>query len=199
MPRTEKQFKEMREKTRRIILENALKLFATKGYHASSINDIAKAAKISKGLAYNYFDSKLELAKGVMEMFKIEIEQMIKKMEGIDDPYKQLKTFINLFFEQLEINEQFWMLYFGFLMQPEIKKTAIKFMGNFIEEIFLYFESIFKKIGLKNAAMEARIFGAVMDGIGLHYMFDKQEYPLDKVKKLYLKKYSKTELDKLTL
>jgi AcrR family transcriptional regulator len=185
MPRTEEQFKEMREKTRRIILENALKLFATKGYHASSINDIAKASKISKGLAYNYFESKMDLAKGVMEMFSIEIEQMIEKMKEVEDPYKQLSTFIKLFFEELEKNEQFWMLYFGFLMQPEIKKIAIKFMGNFVEEIFFYFES--------------RIFGAIMDGIGLHYMFDKKDYPLEKVKKLYLKKYSKTELEKLIL
>ncbi len=199
MPRTEEQFKEMREKTRRIILENALKLFATKGYHASSINDIAKASKISKGLAYNYFESKMDLAKGVMEMFSIEIEQMIEKMKEVEDPYKQLSTFIKLFFEELEKNEQFWMLYFGFLMQPEIKKIAIKFMGNFVEEIFFYFESIFKRIGLKNAATEARIFGAIMDGIGLHYMFDKKDYPLEKVKKLYLKKYSKTELEKLIL
>ena len=36
----------------------ALKLFAEKGYHATSISQIAAKAKVSKGLMYNYFEAK---------------------------------------------------------------------------------------------------------------------------------------------
>ena len=48
MPRSKEQFQEMREKTRENILSTALRLFAEKGFNGTSINDIAKAASISK-------------------------------------------------------------------------------------------------------------------------------------------------------
>ena len=47
---------------RNIILETAAGLFLEKGYHATSIGDIARAAGVPKGSIYNHFASKDELA-----------------------------------------------------------------------------------------------------------------------------------------
>ena len=73
MPRTKEQNREIREKTKNAILDAALKIFSEKGFHATSMNDIAVAANVSKGLAYNYFESKQHIVqailKSVMEMF----------------------------------------------------------------------------------------------------------------------------------
>ena len=49
------------EKTRRRILEISLHLFADQGYHGTSMRDIASAANVSLGLAYNYFKNKDDL------------------------------------------------------------------------------------------------------------------------------------------
>ena len=57
-PRTSKQFDKIRQQKKRLILDTSLELFAEKGFHATSISQIAKKAKISKGLIYNYFESK---------------------------------------------------------------------------------------------------------------------------------------------
>ncbi|NIS38573.1 helix-turn-helix transcriptional regulator, partial [Candidatus Saccharibacteria bacterium] len=65
-PRTEEQLSAIREKTRASILESALELFATKGFHGTSIGEIAKKAEISKGLAYHYFDSKQDILEAVI-------------------------------------------------------------------------------------------------------------------------------------
>ncbi len=43
------------------ILRQAAKLFAQKGYAASSLNELAAAMSYSKGAIYNYFSSKQEL------------------------------------------------------------------------------------------------------------------------------------------
>ena len=67
MPRSKEQFEEIRKKTKENILNAALKLFAEKGYHGTSINDIAKAANISKGLAYNYFESKKQIIEAIFK------------------------------------------------------------------------------------------------------------------------------------
>src|SRR5580704_10103689 len=49
------------------ILAAAKKVFARKGYHATTIADIAKAAKLSYGSIYWYFDSKEALFHALME------------------------------------------------------------------------------------------------------------------------------------
>lgn len=58
MPKTSEQNKKIKEQKREIIISTALNLFADKGFHNTSMEQIASHAKISKGLIYNYFESK---------------------------------------------------------------------------------------------------------------------------------------------
>ena len=58
---------EDKEERRSDILSAAKKVFARKGYHATTIADIAKAAKLSYGSIYWYFDSKDALFHALME------------------------------------------------------------------------------------------------------------------------------------
>jgi AcrR family transcriptional regulator len=58
---------EEKEGRRADILAAAKKVFARKGYHATTIADIAKAAKLSYGSIYWYFDSKDALFHALME------------------------------------------------------------------------------------------------------------------------------------
>jgi AcrR family transcriptional regulator len=48
-------------RTRERILETALRLFAEKGYHATTLREIAAGAEVSLGLTYRYFAAKEEL------------------------------------------------------------------------------------------------------------------------------------------
>ncbi|MFA5707051.1 TetR/AcrR family transcriptional regulator [Mycolicibacterium sp.] len=48
------------------ILESAMELFASHGYTATGIRDIARAAGISSSVLYNHFDSKEEILVGIM-------------------------------------------------------------------------------------------------------------------------------------
>jgi AcrR family transcriptional regulator len=56
-----------KQERRTAILAAAKKVFARKGYHATTIADIAKAAKLSYGSIYWYFDSKEALFHALME------------------------------------------------------------------------------------------------------------------------------------
>ncbi len=56
-----------KEERRADILTAAKRVFARKGYHATTIADIAKAAKLSYGSIYWYFDSKDALFHALME------------------------------------------------------------------------------------------------------------------------------------
>ncbi len=48
------------------ILDGAARVFAEKGFHRASTREIARAAGVSEGTIYNYFDSKAGLVVGLM-------------------------------------------------------------------------------------------------------------------------------------
>jgi TetR/AcrR family acrAB operon transcriptional repressor len=53
--------KEDAEASRRIIIDTAYKFFLEKGYAATNLDDIAKAIKMTRGVIYWHFKSKLDL------------------------------------------------------------------------------------------------------------------------------------------
>ena len=55
------------EQRRSAILDAALVVFSSRGYHASSIDEIAQAAGISKALIYEHFPSKRDLHVSLLE------------------------------------------------------------------------------------------------------------------------------------
>lgn len=62
MPTNQKEMNEkIKEERRKLILRSALKVFTSKGFAASKMNDIAREAQISYGLLYYYFPSKDEI------------------------------------------------------------------------------------------------------------------------------------------
>jgi AcrR family transcriptional regulator len=53
---------ENKEKTKRAILQAALKLFAEKGFYRTTTKEIARQAGIAEGTLFNYFETKEDLA-----------------------------------------------------------------------------------------------------------------------------------------
>ena len=68
-PKTKEQYAKIREDRREEILNTALELFARQGVTHTTMQDIARAAGISKGLIYNYFTSKEDLLHELMASF----------------------------------------------------------------------------------------------------------------------------------
>ncbi|MCP3738322.1 TetR/AcrR family transcriptional regulator [Rossellomorea sp. BNER] len=71
----------MKEKER-LIIETAMKLFATKGFNATSIQEIATECGISKGAFYLHFKSKEALLLSILKYYFNRIHTMINKIEN---------------------------------------------------------------------------------------------------------------------
>ncbi len=194
MPRTKEQFQKIRENTKDKILNSALELFAQKGYSNTSISDIAKSAKVSKGLAYNYFENKQKLMEEVIHVLFIEIGKMFDAMEATKDPFEKIQIIIDLTFDWIIEKEDFWRLYSNLLMQIETKAIVEKVAGNFMDETFREMEKIFRKMKIRNPAAETKLFGAILDGISFHILFMGEKYPIEKMRKFLKSKYSKENL-----
>ena len=62
------------ERSRKQILDAALKLFSHQGYRATSIRDIAKAARLSTGNVYHHFKDKEEIFRELLGQYWTAIE-----------------------------------------------------------------------------------------------------------------------------
>ncbi len=66
MPRSSEQNRVIKDRRRAKLLRAALRVFATKGYRGTSVDDITKEARCSHGLFYHYFESKADAYEAVL-------------------------------------------------------------------------------------------------------------------------------------
>ncbi|WP_433425709.1 TetR/AcrR family transcriptional regulator [Microtetraspora malaysiensis] len=84
---------QQREQTRRTLLRESRRLFATRGYGAVGLSEIVRAAGVTKGALYHHFDSKADLFRAVLEEVQQEVAQMVAATaEAEDDPWEQLTS-----------------------------------------------------------------------------------------------------------
>lgn len=188
-PRTEEQFEEIRQEKKALIMDAALELFANNGYSSTSISMIAKKAGISKGLIYNYFESKETL---VIEIIDKGFEEMMDYFDPNKDGVlsrKELSYFIEKSIESLKKNIEFWRFYFRITLQPEVFSLLKGKIEAIMEPTMKLCIDYFKLKGTKDPEMEAMLFGALLDGISMDYVFAPDMIPIDKIKKAIIKKY----------
>jgi TetR/AcrR family fatty acid metabolism transcriptional regulator len=103
MPESEKS-RELtnREQKRQRILRAAIDVFASKGYFAARMTDIAEAAQVADGTLYLYFEGKEHL---LMSIFDSVLGRFIERLDGeiakIDDPTEKLSIMVRLHLETL--------------------------------------------------------------------------------------------------
>jgi len=188
-PRTTKQLEEIRESKKNLIMSSALKLFAEDGYFSTSISKIAKVAGISKGLLYNYFASKEDLLSNI---FHLGMDDIFRDFDPNHDGVlteEELIFFIDQTFEKLKENKDFWKLYFILIMKPSVFKIYEKRFLELVVPVFQTLENYFSARGSKNSNAEARLLGAMLDGVGMNYILDPENFPIDIVKQIIIEKY----------
>lgn len=77
------------------VLKTSAGVFAEKGYHSTSMRDIARATKMSLSGLYYYFRSKEELLFLIQDYcFSTVIDDCRMLLEGVEDPVRRLKLLI---------------------------------------------------------------------------------------------------------
>jgi AcrR family transcriptional regulator len=179
-PRTKEQFSEIRQKSRENIENIALELFAIKGYHATSISQIAEKAGISKGLLYNYYKSKEHLLNTVIMKIYDEIMQIVQMSENLTAE-KQIEQMIVETIDHLKKNITLWKFYLFLVHQSDVHKKLSELYEKMRDDYLNYVVKLFKEMGSNNPTMEALMLGTMFDGIGLNYVTAPEGYPLDEM------------------
>ena len=71
------------EKSKKLLLEKAIELFSTYGYHQTKISDIVKAASLTQPTFYLYFQSKESLFNDLNEKFQNDLIEIFTNTEEI--------------------------------------------------------------------------------------------------------------------
>ena len=183
-PRTAAQFKEIRQTRKNQILDAALVVFASDGYHSASISKISQRAGISKGLMYNYFSSKEELLQDVLTKGIQNMKDIFQFIQDEMDTPEELMILIKGSIDMMKKDPQYYKLYFTLFFQPEaytIIKTKYKeILGDLMNDIAYYFENK----GDEYPIEKAMVLGALLDGIGLHYLMAPEMYDLEVFEKI---------------
>ena len=88
------------------ILDSAAKFFYTKGYHATSIEDVARDVGMLKGSLYYYIKSKEDLLYGLLlGVIKQGTGGVEKALEGVKDPVECLEKGIEQHIEHIIRNQ----------------------------------------------------------------------------------------------
>ena len=180
-PRKREQLEAIRESSRNAILQAALRLFAERGYHATTIEAIAREAGIAKGLVYNYFVSKHELLRQLVLLGVREFEDLLPELLRTADPVERLHVLFELSGKLIREKTEFYRLYMMVLLQVNRDKELSKIIQEYSRTLYGETEEILRELGVPDVETEARLLAALLDGIGLHFIVLSGEYPLKDV------------------
>jgi AcrR family transcriptional regulator len=99
---------------RRQLFEVALSLFAEHGYAATTMDDIAEAAGVTKPLVYQHFESKRALYLELMDVFSRElVDQIVKATATAVGPRQQVELGFAAYFQLMVENDRAFRLLYG--------------------------------------------------------------------------------------
>jgi TetR/AcrR family transcriptional repressor of mexJK operon len=121
------------------IREAATRLFLEKGYQATSMDEIAAAARISKQTIYTHFPSKEQLFAELVlgntervEDFAAGLVRLFRESEGLEDGLRQVAR-----------------MYAGLVIQPEVlrlRRLVLAEAGRFPELARTYYERVPERV-----------------------------------------------------
>jgi AcrR family transcriptional regulator len=99
-PAQERELRAQGKKTMRKLLDAAMTVFETRGYHAARVDDIVKVAKTSHGTFYLYFANKEDLFRTLTADVAEEMTELSESLAPIsanDDGFRELRAWLQRF------------------------------------------------------------------------------------------------------
>jgi TetR/AcrR family fatty acid metabolism transcriptional regulator len=96
------------------ILEAARKVFADRGFHEATVDDIAEAAGVAKGTVYLYYESKRDvyfaaLKFGIAQMYS----SLLRELKKVCTPEEKLRALIAAKLAYFDENRDFFKIYYS--------------------------------------------------------------------------------------
>ena len=140
------------------IEEAARELFIKRGFHATSMRDIAQGAETSLGNLYNYYPTKEDILESIIGRYQKVIDARLRAIfEDVEEPFhpESLRRFGAMIRELVSAHSDFWLLMYIDVLEFENRHFRKMFEGlaaSLRRRFAPYFERLRKE-------------GALQDGI----------------------------------
>jgi AcrR family transcriptional regulator len=135
------------EQTRTRIIAAAARLFVRKGFSATSIADLSRAVKVTKGALYHHFASKEAIFFAVIETIRSAWRSAVaREVVGSRDAVARLETLLDSHARFLEANEAFCLVLNGLMMEMDgVNPRYLSALQEVYGELARFIESIVRK------------------------------------------------------
>ncbi|GAI09302.1 unnamed protein product, partial [marine sediment metagenome] len=128
--------------------EAAQRVFSTKGFHKSTVNDIALEAEFGVGTIYKHFSSKEELYISLIENKIDDLGLFLRtNVEAQNAPVEKIRALIGAQLQYFEKNEDFFRIYISGISELEGKvksRLHSKILERY-QRYLIYVSGIFKE------------------------------------------------------
>jgi AcrR family transcriptional regulator len=181
-----------RAERRAEILDGALALFAERGYAETTVRMIAEAVGMSQGLLYRYFSSKEDLLHAIFEQSMRDVQASFAAADTGASAEEKLERLVCSAFRIVRAHLRFWKLSYGVRMQAAVLTGLGDALFAWTVTIRATLERYLAEAGFANAATEAAILFALIDGVCQHYVLDPDRYPLDQIAEAIMSRYRRS-------
>jgi AcrR family transcriptional regulator len=168
-----------KEKTRWAIQEHALRLFAERGYEATTVDQIAAAAEISPSTFFRYFPSKEDLV--IQDRYDSILVDLVRKMPADLSPLAALRRATRTAFEDISATELEQIVERSQLVMS-VPALRARSMDNFLTTIGMVRTVVAERTGRAATDIAVRAFaGAVVGALVAVFevwLQDPKAYPV---------------------
>lgn len=190
MPRTEQQNQQLRAATQAAILDSAMRLFAENGYAHTTTRSIAKAAGISTGLMYHYFDSKESLLRAVFDNSMSILSARFATAYEQSPPDERLAGLLRAMFDLLADDPAFWSLFYMLRSQAAIDELLGDDFRLWTGRLRDLFTNELRAAGRSEPELNALLLYSLVEGTIQQYLLSPDTYPLDAVSGRIIDEYT---------
>src|SRR5918997_5158918 len=135
------------------IEEAARELFIRRGFHATSMRDIAQGAGTSLGNLYNYYPTKEDILESIIGRYQKVIDARLRSIfDEVEEPFhpESLKRFGRMVKELVSAHSDFWLLMYIDVLEFENRHFRKMFDG-LAKNLRRRFAPYFERLRAENA------------------------------------------------
>ena len=180
-PRVTQRYK---DEKRAAILAGALECFVSKGFQATTIDDIVKHLGISKGALYGYFSSKEEM---YIQMANKRMDEMVSSLGARFKDMPSAVDRIAYLFSRIKVQPlqelRKWMsFHMEFMLYASRHPELVELHNRYMDKAIALFRDVIRD-GQQSgefreeldAASASFLFWSVRDGLAFHFLLDGGE------------------------
>jgi len=185
-PRSKELSKQMKAESRSAIIAAALELFAKKGFSATTTEQIAKRARVSKGLIFAHFPTKQEILLTIVDE---EFDRLLPNSHEDTDAQSPKERFVSLvdsWMDMLKNKPLLVRLTLQLNLDDEYRKLMKKKGKRYVEIYFDRMRALLVQLGSKNPDLDSYLLSMLFDGFASNYTVAPDLFPIDEIKNYFV-------------